>query len=65
MPLSDLEIKFIELPPWRRARFSGIARVRHWLGHHTYVDTLYPAFEEGLLVSLDQRRECWVCGRLA
>lgn len=51
-------------------QITASARIKHWFGIHTYVETLYPVFREPTLslkelYALQVRNECWVCGRLA
>ena len=63
MPISD-KLELTDVPPWRRVPFSIWTRIKHWFGHHTYVDTLYAHWsDEGVATDLSTIHECWVCGR--
>lgn len=65
MPLSTEPLTLIDVPPWRRVRVTASARIKHWFGVHTYIETLYGhATPEGV-AWYETNRECWVCGRLA
>ena len=65
MPISGIEgVKLVELSPWRRFSATAWMQFKHWLGIHTYLETLKPQFDEdGMLQSLWVINECAICDR--